>query len=308
MNKKKIKDIFLCVIIVVAVLTLSIIATNRLSKDDSDTSIDSPIINAGKEKNNDTFCGVLITSGTSKVNTNQHELLEKQKVYADFDKENYELTFEGIEGIIYADAFFDKGDNRYTAGLFDKHGIHGDCSIECGGDKDGNKIKTTIYAYLNEKYYIYVNPIYEESEGKYYVVASDEPKELDKVDEKRYYNDYITIGTLDTIEVKSADYCNVDNAKYLFELEAKIEYRKLTEKLDVIAFDKDNNKLEQKSYEIKGEPIKVKTTKNADYYVVKEYNGKGKVNLDITKADCIDYTYYYSTTGAFLDGANIDDK
>ena len=93
----------------------------------------------------------------------------------------------------------------------------------------------------------------------------------------------------------------------MFELEAKIEYRKITDKLDVIAFDKDNNKIEQKSYEIKGEPIKVKTTKNADYYVVKDYNGKGKVNLDITKADCIDYQYYYSTTGAFLNGANIDD-
>ena len=148
MDKKSIRDILICVVLVVGVLILSIIATNKLSKDDSDTFIDTPVINRGKTKNNDTFCGVLITSGTDWINDSQHQLFENPKLYADFNKETSELTFEG-------------------------------------------------------------------------------------------------------------------------------------------------------------KPIIAKTTKNADYYVVKEHNGKNKMTLDIKKADFLDYTYYYSTSGAFLNGDNL---
>lgn len=320
MDKKKIIGIFVCTILVVVALVVCIRATNKSGDDKGVDPVDSSILSAKKEdsnkqsnkKNGHKICGILLTSGTDKMNKSQQTLIDKQKIYGEYDKKECIMQFEGLDGIIYGDKIYHYETYDSMQIIFDKNGEHGGrLNIVNEFQARGGTLKdyeTKAYVCPDEEYYVYVNPIYEDSEGKMYVTPSDTMYTLEKVipDNK--------VGVIEkpfmTIKINSGDYSDNEREQYINDIAINLEYRQMTKQLKVYAFDKNDKKIDVTSYEVKGKPLTVKKVKGAEYYKVEEYcvGGQDHSSDSLTLEELECYDIYYGKTGVFLNGENITVK
>ena len=267
----------------------------------------------------------LSTSGS--VSVNQKDL---GRIYGTLDKENETITFPGIEGYSLINLKEEENgqiyNNTICDGFSDTCTSTTDNSVEISGTIYYDKSKLSMhyiclhpdddyenredltltteeyedgsilydYATTGEDYSVYVNPIYQCSNGDIYLMPSTGMMLSDDGD----YSD--SISCQKTATTNTSDVSTLSKVTVYFKSSQPAEQVTFTQ------IDKKGNVLQEDSYSSKDFPEIYSRKPDCDYILVTKTDCNDATSYDVINKDEDSYTLYMQSDSFFCEGVSVE--
>lgn len=231
----------------------------------------------------------LSMSASGSMSVNQKD---QGRIYGTLDKENETVTFPGIEGFALIQLKEEKDGQTYNKLLSD--GFSDTCTNIMDNSEE---ITGTIYydnATTGEDYSVYVNPIYQCSNGDIYLMSSTGMMLSDDGD----YSE--SISSQKTATTNTSDASSLSKVTVYFKSSLPAKQVAFTQ------VDKNGNVLLEDAYTTKDFPETYSRKPDCDYILVAKMDCNGDTIYDVINKDEDSYTLYLQSDSFFCNGVTVE--
>lgn len=231
----------------------------------------------------------LSMSASGSVSVNQKD---QGRIYGTLDKENETVTFPEIAGYALIQLKEEKDGQTYNKLLSD--GFSDTCTNIMDNSEE---ITGTIYydnATTGEDYSVYVNPIYQCSNGDIYLMSSIGMMLSDDGD----YSE--SISSQKTATTNTSDASSLSKVTVYFKSSLPAKQVTFTQ------VDKNGNVLLEDAYTTKDFPETYSRKPDCDYILVAKMDCNGDTIYDVINKDEDSYTLYLQSDSFFCDGVTVE--
>ncbi len=308
MKKNKFLTTVSIVFLAIATLTSCQLAKEDLTFDNKDSFIgfyitDEELEFESSENDED---NLKINASGELVYKDDTDIFEisKNRIYADIVYDTYtnsetgekceigEYVFEDLRGVPLFSPNTSSKDIEFT------NSTTGASDLHFGGSDTKDSLSGTVYMIPEERNIVYFNKVYQDSEGKVYVVNG----QVNSVGGSKEH-----LGTLmSKVEESKKTTVNGITKEKSFEVEAKVTFKYPDVELEIVQMADNNQSIQSVDFKVADLPEDFKVDSETAYILVKETKSDGTEEIEIYDKTETAMVYFIESDTGFLEQKSVN--